>query len=119
MKDQINERASNVHDRMGFLAGLLLGGLSGAVTMLLVAPQSGEKTRTKIQKKSMKLRNQTVETVEDAMTQARTKAQQITADVRDKVEELQKRGQEVLDQQKERLSAVVESGKKGGQNSLG
>jgi hypothetical protein len=65
----------------------------------------------------MELRNQTVDTVEDAMTQARTKAQQITTDVRDKAEVLQHRGQEVLDEQKERLSAVVESGKKVVQNS--
>jgi hypothetical protein len=42
----------------------------------------GRKTRAEIQKKSIELRNQTVETVDDAMTQARTKAQHITSDVR-------------------------------------
>jgi hypothetical protein len=56
--------------------------------------------------------------VEDAMTQARTKAQHITTDVRGKAEELQHRGQDVLDEQKERLSAAVESGKKVVRNSL-
>lgn len=92
MENQINAYESNVRYWMGFLAGLLLGVLGGAVAMLLLAPQSGEKTRAEIQKKSIELRNQTVETVEDAMTQARTKAQHITSDVRDKAEELHQRG---------------------------
>ena len=30
---------------LGVLAGLLIGGLAGAVTMLLLAPQSGKDTR--------------------------------------------------------------------------
>jgi vacuolar-type H+-ATPase subunit H len=66
----------------------------------------------------MDLRDQAVETVEDTMTQARTKAQQITIEVRDKAEELQQRGQEIFDEQKKRLSAVVESGQKDVQDSL-
>lgn len=117
MEYQSNESKSNVHYWMGFLTGLLLGGLVGSVAMLLMAPQSGEKTRAKIQKKSMELRDKTVETVEDTMKQARTKGHQITVDVHDKAEELQQRGQEVLDEQKERLSDAVESGKKFVQNS--
>ena len=117
MEYQSNEPKSNVQYWMGFLAGLLLGGLGGSVAMLLMAPQSGDKTRAKIQKKSMELRDKTVDTVEDAMKQARTKGHQITVDVHDKAEELQQRGQEVLDEQKERLSAAVESGKKFVQNS--
>ena len=64
------------------LIGLLIGGLAGAVTMLLLAPQSGKKTRAKLQRQSHELREQTAETVEDAMAQARDKARQITQDVR-------------------------------------
>jgi gas vesicle protein len=33
---------------LGVLAGLLIGGLAGAVTMLLLAPQSGKDTRMQI-----------------------------------------------------------------------
>jgi len=92
MEYQINEHESNVRYYMAFLAGLLLGGLGGALVMLLEAPQSGAKTRAKIKKKSKQLRDQTVENVEDAMKQVRSKTHQITADVRDYAEELQQRG---------------------------
>lgn len=34
----------------GFLGGLLVGSLAGAVAMLLFVPQSGEKTRKQIQR---------------------------------------------------------------------
>jgi hypothetical protein len=42
------------------------------------------------------------------VTQVRHTAQQITGDVREKAEELQQRGQDLFDEQRERLSAFVE-----------
>ena len=90
-----------------FLAGVLVGGLVGASVTLLMAPQSGKKTRALIQEKSIELRDQTAEVVEDTVAQARTKAHQITTDVHEKAEELQHRGQEMLNKQKERVSALV------------
>jgi hypothetical protein len=65
----------------------------------------------------MDLREQTAEAVEDALKQTRTKARQIRADVREKADELQQRGQAVLDEQKERLSTLVEAGKTAVQGS--
>jgi gas vesicle protein len=85
--------------------------------MLLLAPQSGKRTRAQIQLKSMELREQTTDAVEDAMAQTRTKARQIRADVRGKADELQQRGQAVLDEQKEHWSALVEAGKTAVQGS--
>jgi gas vesicle protein len=110
MENPIIEHESQAHHPMGFITGLLLGGLAGAVTMLLVAPQSGANTRANIQKKGIELRDQTVETVQEAVTQAQTKARQITTGVRDKVEELKQRGQEVLTEPKEHLPTTVEPG---------
>jgi gas vesicle protein len=95
-----------------FLVGLLLGGLIGAVAMLLLAPQSGKKTRAQIRQTSTELRDQTVKSVEGAVTQARGKARQITDDVREQAGELQKRGQDVLDEQRGHLSeALKDAGK--------
>ena len=39
-----------------FLGGLLLGSVAGAGAMLLMAPQSGKKTRRQIQRKGRKMR---------------------------------------------------------------
>jgi gas vesicle protein len=112
-----HEHENGVNQLGGFFAGLLIGGLAGAVAMLLLAPQSGKKTRAKIEQKSIELREQTTEAVEDAMAQARTKGRQIRADVREKADELQQRGQDVLDEQKERLSTLVKAGKTAVQGS--
>ncbi len=90
-----------------FLAGVLVGSLAGASVMLLMAPHSGKKTRALIQEKGIELRDQTTESVEDVVAQARAKAHQITTDVHAKAEELQHRGQEMLDKQKERVSTLV------------
>ena len=104
---------------LGFLAGILIGGLAGAGTMLLLAPQSGKRTRAQIRHKSLELRDQATDTIEEAMTEARATGQHLTARVHkqaDKIQQqadkLQQRGQEVIDAQKERWSPVVEAGQK-------
>ena len=95
----------------GFLIGLLIGGVVGAGTMLLLAPQSGKKTRAQIRQKSMELRDQTTEVIEDAVAQAGDKARQIRAGVGKQTKELEQRGQDLVDGQKKRWSPVVEAGK--------
>ncbi len=79
--------------------------------MLLLAPQSGKKARAKLQRQSHKLRKQTAETVEDAVTQARSTARHITHDVRKQAKELEQRGQTMLDGQRDNLATIVEAGK--------
>ena len=64
------------------LGGLLLGGLIGAGTALLFAPQSGKKTRTEIQNKTIELRDRTTDTVKDAVSQVKSKTRQIASDIR-------------------------------------
>ena len=91
----------------GLLAGLLVGALAGAGAMLLLAPQSGKKTRAQIQQNSIELRDQTVKTVEGAAAQARGKARQITDGVREQAGELQQRGQDVLDRKRGQLSETL------------
>jgi gas vesicle protein len=108
MENQNQEQQHNGNQAISFLAGMLLGGLAGAAAMLLMAPQSGKKTRDQIQHKSIELRDQATETVGNAMAQVGQTAQQITGDVREKAEELQQRGQDLFDEQRGRLSAFVE-----------
>jgi gas vesicle protein len=124
MGNHSQEHENDVNDPRTFLAGLLIGsmmgGLAGAGAMLLLAPQSGKRTRAKIQQKSMELRDKTtdaVETMEDAVAQAGVKARHIRAGVREQAKELEQRGQELFDEQKERFSTLVEAGKEAVQGS--
>lgn len=96
-------RENTVNQFGGFVAGLLVGGLSGAGVMLLLAPQSGKTMRAQIQKKSIELRKQTTKAVEDTLTQVRGKARQINADVHDQAEALGQHGQDVIDEQRDNL----------------
>lgn len=98
----------------GTAIGLLIGGLAGAVAMLLLAPQSGQRTRAKLNRQSQILREQAadaVEAVEDTVAQARDKAHQVTHDVRKQAENLEQRGQTIFDGQMGNLATIVEAGK--------
>jgi gas vesicle protein len=96
----------------GLLIGGLIGGLAGAGAMLLLAPQSGKKTRTKIKRKGRKLGKQTTKTIDAGVDQVRAKAHDVTSSIQEQVEDLQQRGQDVVDGQKERWAPVVKAGKK-------
>ena len=98
------------NNTLGVLAGMLIGGLAGAVTMLLLAPQSGKDTRRQIQEKSIELRDRTTEMVEDAVAQVRTKANKLTVDLKD-------RGQEIAVKQLDHVSEAAQAGKKAIQQS--
>jgi gas vesicle protein len=91
---------------------LLIGGLVGAGTMLFLAPQSGRKLRANIQKKTHELREHTTDTVKDAVAQVKSKGYQIKDDVREKAEDLQHQGVDVLAEQLDRIAAAAEAGKK-------
>jgi len=100
----------------GFFVGLLLGGAIGSGAMLLLAPQSGKKTRAQLRHQGLDLRDQVVETVEDAVTQARGQAHRITTGVQRQTRKLQQRGQDMLDEQKEAVSEFVDAEKTAAHN---
>ena len=58
-----------------FLVGFLVGGLTGAVVALLMAPQSGEETRALIKDKSIELRDKAQVTAEEALAKAKAEAE--------------------------------------------
>jgi len=91
----------------GFVAGLVVGGLVGAGTMLLLAPQSGKKTRANFQQKGIELREQTTHIAENALKQIRTKTHQISDNVQEQAGDLQQRGQDVVDEQRDQLSQTL------------
>ena len=107
-------RKSNV---LGVLVGMLIGGLAGAVTMLLLAPQSGKETRMQIQEKGIELRDRTTEMVEDVMAQVRLDMNKFNADGRQKANELLQQGQELVVEQLDHVSDAAQAGKKAIQSS--
>src|SRR4030095_8995269 len=86
------------------LAGLLVGGLVGAGTMLLFAPPAGEQTRSAQQEGVSHLRDSNTEKVKETVTQVKSRANQIKSDVQVKAEELQHQGKDILAKQLDRVS---------------
>ena len=110
MNDENQEYRHPTNNVLGVLAGILVGGLAGAVTMLLLAPQSGKDTRRQIREKSIELRDRTSEMIEDTMTQVRTNTNKIAMGVKDYSKEL-------AAEQLDNVSEAARAGKKAIQNS--
>lgn len=53
-----------------FAVGVLVGGVSAAVSALLLAPQSGKETRTLIKDRSIELRDRAQHTYEETIARA-------------------------------------------------
>jgi gas vesicle protein len=107
-------RKSNI---FGVLVGMLIGGLAGAMTMLLLAPQSGENTRMQIQEKGIELRDRTSGIVEEVMAQVRSDRNKLTVEGRQIAKELLQQGQELVAEQLDRVSEAAQAGKKAIQSS--
>jgi gas vesicle protein len=110
--DEGEQNEHSLQTAVGFLGGILVGGLVGAVTMLLAAPQSGKRTRSQIRHKSMELRDQATDTIEEGMAEARAIQRHISAGVHKQAEKIQQRSQDLIGQQKARWSPIVEAGQK-------
>jgi len=110
MNDENQEYRNSAYNVLGVLAGILVGGLAGAVTMLLLAPQSGKDTRKQIREKSIELRDRTSEMMEDTMTQVRTNTNKIAMGVKD-------HSKEMAVEQLDNVSEAAQAGKKAIQNS--
>ena len=116
-KDQEFELVEQSGHTMTFLTGLVIGSLVGAGTMLLFAPQTGKKTRAELQVGAVELRDRTATTLKDTITQVKSKANQIKADVQIKAQDLGQQGQDLIAKQLEHVSQAAEAGKKALQGS--
>lgn len=102
---------------LNIVVGMLIGGLAGAVTMLLLAPRSGKDTRKQIQEKGIELRDRTNEIVEETLEQIRSSVDKLTLDGREKFNELKHQGQELAVEQLDHVAEAAQAGKKALQSS--
>jgi gas vesicle protein len=102
---------------LNVVVGMLIGGLAGAVTMLLLAPRSGKDTRMQIQEKGIELRDRTNEIVDDTLAQIRSSVNKLTLDGREKFKELKQHGQEMAVEQLDHVAEAAKAGKKAIQSS--
>ena len=109
MQATIQEQASQAAagSAVGFLAGMFIGGLAAAGTMLLLAPQPGAKTRANLRLKGSALRDQASKSLGVRVSEARGKAGTIAATARQRFEELRQRGREIGAQSQDSLPAGI------------
>jgi gas vesicle protein len=98
--------ADNNGEMGAFLTGFVVGGLVGAAVSLLLAPQSGEETRTLIRDKGIELRDQ----ADNEIKRFRETADKTLQEVQSQADEMQKRGQEMIEEARARVSSAVEQG---------
>jgi len=90
-------------DTGAFLAGFVIGGLVGAAAALIMAPQSGEATRSQLAARSRELRQAGEEqfgTYQQRVSQVATTAR---SQVEDTTDEIQEQARIVLDEGKTRV----------------
>lgn len=111
--------SDNSNEFGAFMSGLLLGGIAGAITALLLAPQSGEETRKVIIDKSLELKDMAIETVEEtrqraekAAEDARLAAQEYSQKAQEQAKKIQDQGRVILEEQKQKFDKVTKGGKK-------
>lgn len=96
-----------------FFAGMIIGGLVGAATALLLAPQSGEATRTLIRDKGIELKEMAVEYGQDvqlraekALDDTREQLDVVLEDLKTRTDELTK----LLNRERAQVEEAAEEG---------
>jgi len=99
----------------GFLTGLVLGGLAGAITALLLAPKSGKELRSDIRRRSEELYTKarelfenTGEEVSDIVNEARHRAQSVVQTAREQAHAIVKEVEQAIQEAQARASAITE-----------
>jgi gas vesicle protein len=90
--DQMADKSGGVD----FLAGFLVGALAGAAAALLLAPQSGEETRTMIRDRSIELGHRAEELGEEA----RKRAEELSEEARKRAEDAQAKVKQAVEEGK-------------------
>jgi gas vesicle protein len=103
--------SDNGSDIGAFMAGFVIGGLVGAATALILAPQSGEETRSQIASRGAEIRMAGEERIGEYRTMAGDVVQDARTRVQDSTASIQEQARIVLDEGKSKVNTAVEKGK--------
>jgi gas vesicle protein len=110
-KGMINRNQDSENKSTGVLMSILVGYLAGASVMLLLAPQSGVKSRLLINEKGIELRDEVTGILEAGMAQAWLAKNKVTRDARRKAKEILRHSQANIVEQLESVSKAVQAWK--------
>ena len=109
-----------------FLIGFIIGGLTGAAVSLLMAPQTGEETREYLRDRAIELREKAADTAQTTYEQVgttasdfRTRAGDVVDRAKLSAEEIQRRGQVVIEEQRAKLTEKVQHLRKHDEDEAG
>jgi gas vesicle protein len=112
MKKETQEFEQGNNNVLNVLTGVLVGGMAGALAMLLMAPQSGKKTRMLIQEKGIELRDQTSDMLEDAFAQISKDSRKLSREGQRKAKQLIHQSQSLVEEKIENVADALKAGKK-------
>jgi gas vesicle protein len=98
---------SEYRDALSFIVGMTLGALVGTTAALLLAPQSGRRTRRQLVRKAEELGDTATEALDEAREETRRIADRTARETR----RLAGRARSRADVTTERLSEAVEKGR--------
>ena len=81
---------------LSLIAMFIVGGMVGAGVALLMAPQSGRRTRSKIRDKGAEIREKAVETAEDTRHLASHTLDDWASSTKDRFSSLKERGRDLV-----------------------
>jgi gas vesicle protein len=108
------DRGDNRDSGFGFLSGLIIGGLFGAVLAIVLAPQSGEETRDLIRGKAHEAKNKALDLAYDMKDRAATMAD----DLRAQADQLTQMSRQAYDSALAKLNDAVDTGRKAAQSKI-
>ncbi len=98
-----------------FVAGLFIGGMLGALLGLLLAPQSGEETRSQLSERGIELRDE----LQKRAGELQEKMPAFVEEQRGRVEEAIVKGKEAAAKKRQEILSQLEAEKKAGATKEG
>jgi gas vesicle protein len=97
---------------LGFLSGLIVGGLVGAVFAMVLAPQSGEETRDYLRARAREAKNRAIDFAYDM----KDRAASVADDLRAQADELSDAGRQAFETTRARINEAMDAGRKAAQS---